>query len=155
MKWKNPPVIKIYEALGAVADERLEINGDNAKVRSSSGGKFYDVVYEPETNSITSNDNGSYWRGYLGYPMIAFLMATKKLPYNERVAVSLKGVAWKDINTKFKNDFAKTEEFIRSEIAKRGGKLDELDGYLSLTMAKINELELNKLKSTAKPPQGY
>jgi hypothetical protein len=32
MKWKEPPIIKIYEALGAVADDRVEVEGNSAKV---------------------------------------------------------------------------------------------------------------------------
>ncbi len=34
MKWKHPPIIKIYEALGAVADGRVKISGDSAQVYS-------------------------------------------------------------------------------------------------------------------------
>jgi len=36
MKWKHPPIIKIYEALGSVADGRLKLDGNFAKVYSSS-----------------------------------------------------------------------------------------------------------------------
>jgi hypothetical protein len=36
MKWQHPPIIKIYEALGAIADGRVEINGMTAKVYSST-----------------------------------------------------------------------------------------------------------------------
>lgn len=32
MKWKIPPKIKIYEALGCIADKRIEINGNDGKV---------------------------------------------------------------------------------------------------------------------------
>ena len=70
MKWEHPPIIKIYEALGAVADNRVELSENTAKVFSSSGNKFYDVSYDRDSNSIMTNDNGSYWKGYLGYPAI-------------------------------------------------------------------------------------
>jgi hypothetical protein len=36
MKWRHPPLIKIYEALGAIADGRVEVNGMTAKVYSST-----------------------------------------------------------------------------------------------------------------------
>lgn len=62
MKWKHPPITKIYEALGSVADERIELVGSSAKVYSSSRNKFYVVSYEP--GAIMANDNGSYWQGY-------------------------------------------------------------------------------------------
>jgi hypothetical protein len=31
MKWRHPPLIKIYEALGAIADGRVEVNGMTEK----------------------------------------------------------------------------------------------------------------------------
>jgi len=51
MKWKHPPIIKIYEALGSVADGRVEVSGNTAKVFSSSGNKFYVVSYDPKKTS--------------------------------------------------------------------------------------------------------
>ena len=72
----TPPTMKIYEALGAVADKRLEITGNTAKVYSSSKGKFYTVTYDSATNAIMSNDNACYFVGYLGYPAIAYLLQT-------------------------------------------------------------------------------
>ena len=49
-KWKLPPRIKIFEALGAISDGRIKINGNTAKVVSSSGNKEYSVEYKPENN---------------------------------------------------------------------------------------------------------
>jgi hypothetical protein len=75
MKWKPAPLIKVYEALGSIGDGRFEVAGNTAKVYSSSGKKFYDVMYDPIKQAITANDNGSYWVGYLGYPSIVLLLA--------------------------------------------------------------------------------
>lgn len=50
---------KIYEALGAVFDGRVEIDGNRAKVYSSSGNKYYDVGVDPDKNAIMANDSGS------------------------------------------------------------------------------------------------
>jgi len=69
--WKQPPIIKVYEALGSIADGRITVEGNTAKIYSSSGNKFYEVTYDPDTSSIMCNDNGSYWAGYLGYPAIS------------------------------------------------------------------------------------
>ncbi len=52
MKWKHPPIPKIYEALGTVADNRVEVSGGTAKVFSSTGNKFYEVTYDPEKGEI-------------------------------------------------------------------------------------------------------
>ncbi|MEK7499359.1 MAG: hypothetical protein AAB649_02015 [Patescibacteria group bacterium] len=59
MKWNIPPRIKVYEALGAIADNRIQITGNEAQVVSSSGNKTYEVMYNPQEQAITSNDNGS------------------------------------------------------------------------------------------------
>src|SRR5688572_10980271 len=91
MQWKSPPVIKMYEALGAIADGRVHMSRDQAKVYSSSGNKYYTVSFESATNTISSNDNGSFWRGYLGYPAIAYLACSGRLMYRDDVAQGLKG----------------------------------------------------------------
>lgn len=155
MKWQTPPVIKIYEALGAVVDGRVQVDGNTAKVYSSSGKKYYDVIFDPAQNAITSNDNGSYWKGYCGYPSLVLLFILDVLPINQDFAESLKGIAWKDINTKFKNDFSQTEEYVRSIMKEHGINLEEFDVFAKDIITKINELGLEKLASNAKPPKEY
>ena len=121
----QPPIIKIYEALGAIADQRIEISKDttslfgemwSAKVYSSSRGKFYTVTYDPNNNAIMMNDNGAYRKGYLGYPGIALLLLTKKLPLDQVFAEYLKDIPRKDINTKYNNDFDATQQEIDKKI---------------------------------------
>lgn len=153
MKWKEPPVIKIYEALGAIADGRIEVEGNTAKVFSSSGNKRYDVTYDPSMQAIMANDNGSYWKGYLGYPAIAFLLKTGILPYQPELGELLKGIAWKDINQQFKNDFDKTLAHILDSLPETRRK--ELEEYVSSLAEKISELGLNLLGKKALPPGGY
>src|SRR3989338_6471911 len=126
MKWKLPPKIKIYEALGCVGDKRIEINGIGAKVFSSSQGKFYSISYDKEKNAIMSNDNGSYWVGYLGYPSIAFLMLKGKIKWSNKLAEGLKDIPWKDINVKLKNDYKKTEEYVLKILQERGFQKSEV-----------------------------
>jgi len=153
-KWSHPPVIKIYEALGSVADGRIEIIDNNgAKVYSSSGNKFYTVNYDPEKKAIMTNDNGSFWKGYLGYPAIAFLLKKGILPYEEDVAKILANIKWKDINQKFKNDFDKTLDFILSSMTDTSkGDLNNLVQMIDGEIAKLN---LSLLGKKVKPPEGY
>lgn len=153
MKWKVPPRIKVYEALGAIADNRIAIKGNTATVQSSSGNKEYRVVFDAELHAIASNDNGSYWQGYLGYPAIAFLIKKEILVCDKNVANLLKGIAWKDINTRFKNDFEKTEEYLKGEFGQESwGKVGELAGSV---VAQLKKLALEKLPSKTRPPSGY
>jgi len=153
MKWRQSPIIKIYEALGAAADGRVEISGNTAKVYSSSRNKCYDVSYDPETQSIMANDNGSYWKDYLGYPSIAFLMKTGALPYDEKIGNLLKDIAWKDINQKFKNDFDKTLDYILSSKSEEEKK--ELKEFVRKVESEIKNLDLSYLGKKALPPKGY
>ena len=153
MKWKHPPIIKIYEALGSVADGRLQIDGNTAKVYSSSGNKFYTISFDPVSQAIMANDNGSFYKGYLGYPAIAYLMQIGELNYSVEVADTLKGIAWKDINQKFKNDFDKTLEYILSH--KTAKQRDELQKEVARIDDQLREKIYSLLGPKTQPPEGY
>jgi len=153
MKWKHPPIIKIYEALGTIADGRVEVTANTAKVYSSSRNKFYDVTYDPERSAIMANDNGSYWTGKLGYPAIAYLLKVGVLPYESDLAQLLKDVAWKDVNQKFKNNFDKSLEHILSKVDQN--KTEELESYARSLEKGIEKLNLSLLGKRALPPSGY
>ncbi|OHB24941.1 MAG: hypothetical protein A2542_01560 [Parcubacteria group bacterium RIFOXYD2_FULL_52_8] len=153
MNWKQPPIIKIYEALGAVADGRVLVDGNKAKVYSSSGNKYYDVAYDAEKGAIMANDNGSYWKGYVGYPAIAYLMATGVLLYKSELGNLLKGIAWKDINQKFKNDFDATLAFILAEKSEQ--EREGLAAYAEQVQQELAQFNLSLLGKKQLPPEGY
>jgi hypothetical protein len=153
--WKLPPKIKILEALGSLADSRLQVSGNRAKVFSSSRNKYYDVFFDPDSNSIMSNDNGSYWQGYLGYPAIALLLHLNVLKFNQVYADWLKGIKWKDINTKFDNDFEKTTVWIHKNIEDKGFDPQDLEREVDKIYSQLESLGLQMLGSKAKPPSGY
>ena len=46
-----------------------------ATVVSSDESKTYEVETSADGREIASNDNASYWQGYVGYPAIAVLIA--------------------------------------------------------------------------------
>ena len=50
---KLPPIEKIYEAYSALADDRINIEGNMAYVGSSNGKKSYKVEWEGDTYSST------------------------------------------------------------------------------------------------------
>ena len=153
MKWGTPPDIKIYEALGAVVDGRVKIKGNHAQVYSSSGNKFYAVEYEADSKSIMTNDNGSYWKGYLGYPAIAYLLSIGVLEYVSTLGSLMKGIPWKDINTRFKNDFEKTLSFILKDLSVE--ERQSLHDYVQQIQKEIRNLNLNLLGKKTLPPEGY
>ena len=153
MRWKHPPIIKIYEALGSAADGRVEVSQNSGKVYSSSRNKYYEVTYDPKSGAIMANDNGSFWKGYLGYPSIAFLMKIGVLPYEKYVGELLTNIPWKDINQKFKNDFDKTLEFILS--SKTETEKTNLKIFTEKVDQEIKKLNPSLLGKKAKPPEGY
>lgn len=153
--WKLPPIIKIYEALGAIADDRIKIEGNIAKVYSSSGNKYYTVTYDPSSNAIMCNDNGSFWQGYLGYPAIAYLLKTGVIPYKQESADILRDIKWKDINQDFKNDFAKTEKYCQDLVVERDGNLPLLLADISSIHKYLVDHPVSLLGPKTKPPSGY
>lgn len=156
MTWDIPPLIKVYEALGAIADKRVIVEGNTAKVYSSSHNKYYDVRYDGSSNSITSNDNASYYVSELGYPSIAFCMATGIISFSSSILPYFKDITWKDINTKYENDYTRTRLYVEERIA-RMYQLDlaMINEELQDIHAQVKALGLKKLESDATPPQGY
>lgn len=147
--------MKVYEALGCVADGRIEVMGSEAKVYSSSRGKFYSVVYDPVRNAIMANDNASYYVGYLGYPSIAFLLAKGIVSFDPACAEMMKGIAWKDINVRYKNDFEKSLAFILDETKKKGFDVAKLNMEVERIYAIVHGMKLNLLGEKVAPPKGY
>ncbi len=149
--WKLPPPIKIYEALGAIADGRVEIINDfQAKIRSSSGNKTYDVAFNPETRELSVNDNGSYYQGYVGYPALAFLMIKGLLPFDKKLSVDLKGIQWKQLNQDNKNDFNKTVAFLYTLASQK-----ELEAYSQAVLGALTTLNLKRPAVIPNPPSGW
>lgn len=166
MKWTQPPVIKIYEALGALADQRMEVIksdwwlfGDisgvvKAKVYSSSREKYYDVEYNESQNAIMTNDNGSYRKWYLGYPAITLLLSLWKLSLRQEYSEVLKWILWKELNTKNNNDFDKTITEIDELLVQQWVNMSDFRSYLSEIESEISQLALNLLWSKKLPPKG-
>lgn len=79
----NIPIIeKIYEAYSAIADERIKREQDKFFVTSSDYSKFYTIT--KTDNTYVSNDNMSYWKQTIGYPIIAIMMLSNEIEYNKR-----------------------------------------------------------------------
>lgn len=161
--WKTPPKIKVYEALGCVADERIEIMGSEAKVFSSSLGKYYSVWYEQNEKAIMVNDNGSFYIGYLGYPAIAYLMKEGRLPFDQNYSDALKGIHWKDLNMKYNRskgdvpdyDFDSVLKEIDQIMLEKGIDLSRFHIYVEEVLNEITRSRYRYLGEKITPPQGY
>lgn len=158
MKWKLPPRIKIYEALWAVADDRIYVEwffSNEWKCYSSSGNKYYTIKYDKKQNAIMTNDNWSFRQGYLWYPAIAFLMKVGDIQYSKQYSEVLKNIKWKDINQEFKNDFSKTEEHILKILEEKGVSLPWFLEEIAAIYKQIEWLHLEILGRKVQPPTWY
>jgi hypothetical protein len=150
--WKMPPKAKIYEALSAVADQRVTITGlTAAKVQSSSHDKIYDVEWSDDISEITSNDNASHWQGYIGHPIIAVLLKIGKLSFNIHIAELLAGVPWKVVNNQFKRDYDKAINHVLDQIEEKGGNRTEIVQEIENIYEQLGSLGLQLSKRRHKP----
>jgi len=150
-KWDMPPIEKIHEALSAVSDGRVEMFDGNALIASSDYSKKYTIEWS--SNIYKSNDNASYWQGYLGYPVIAVLLLQKKLPLDETIADYFKGINWKDLNTKCKNKYSKVVALILEDMSAKGIDVSRVNDYIQSVYEEIKNLDILYQRSSLPPPK--
>lgn len=110
---KAPHLIKVYEALGAIGGGRISLQDEyHAVVRSSDESKAYDVRWTSDWSAATSNDNATHWQRQLGYPIIAAMCLSGKLPFDSWVAQQLAQVQWKQLNDQWKRDYNKVIDVV-------------------------------------------
>lgn len=149
--WKKPPLIKVYEAFGAIADGRIKLHDDdNASVASSDGSKEYQVTVARRGREVSSNDNASYWQGYLGYPAIAVLIARGIIPIPREAMIPLGGIEWNVLNRQFKNYLKTIAEAERQAVA-RGGDLTVIREAAHKVIAALGELKPARGRRTRPP----
>ncbi len=147
MYLRLPPRIKVLEALGAIADGRIKIIDEHrAQVVSSEGDRVYDVYVDVSKGQVYSNDNGTKYRGYVGYPIIALLMIKGVIPFYRDVAEALKGIPWRELNEKYKK-YAIVESIVKDIARKRGISPSYIDLVISRVMSKLKTLRLKLLPS--------
>ncbi|MDE6457980.1 MAG: hypothetical protein K2L31_05195 [Muribaculum sp.] len=145
---KIGPVEKIYEALSAIADDRVKFVKEEgclmptaqgvAKVTSSDGKKTYTVTWQGE--DYTSNDNATYWQGYAGYPVIAVLMLQGRLPLDRNVAELFKDINWTELNASHKRDYASALDEIMEQ---RHIDRHAIDGMVQETYSLLGSMPVN------------
>jgi hypothetical protein len=145
-KWKLPPPAKIYEALSAIADGRVTFVSDtSAQVVSSSRDRTYTVKWNADLTQITSNDNASHWQGYLGYPIVAVLLASGRLELNRDIALHLAGVPWKIVNRQFRNDYDRAVESVVLDLKDKDVDVQAIRDEVQKIMVGLSRLDLEKL----------
>ncbi len=145
MKYLNlPPKIKVLEALGAIADNRVRSLGGNFyEVLSSEGDRKYRVYVNLSLGEACSTDNGTTYRDYVGYPIIAVLMLEGVLPYDEEVSKALAGIKWKELNTKYKN-YAIVENIVKQNVMRKGVSEVKVEELSKNVLTKLKTIKLRK-----------
>ncbi len=150
MYLRYPPKIKVLEALASIADGRVKLLGNGyAEVTSSDGSRKYKVYVDLSRGEACSTDNGTLLRGYIGYPIIAVLMALNKLPIDERIANALKGINWRELNERFKK-YSLVEEYVKKLAMKKGLNPNVIDMYRDRVYTLVKKLRLRLVVSKCK-----
>ncbi len=144
-EWKLPPEIKVLEALGAIGDGRIEETEFGARVVSSDGTRTYTVRFDEEGWRVGSTDNGSVYRGYYGYPIVALLMLKGYLPLRRDLAEALRGIPWRKLNERYKRYWV-VERIVLDRLKERGYDQSEVKEYIKTVLQKLKELKLGRLE---------
>ncbi len=138
-----PPRIKVLEALSAIADGRIEVIDEfKCRVTSSDGSRVYQVYVDLNRRVADSTDNGTRLRGYVGYPIIAFLMTKGVLKIDEELALRLKGIPWRMLNERFKSYNAVMEYIVKERNLNRM----KVDRYIDITLDGLKRLGLRRVR---------
>ena len=137
-----PPKIKVLEAAGAIADGRvIQVDDKRFIVRSSEGDREYSVFVDVEGREACSTDNGTRFRGYVGYPILSVLMIKGILPYDASIGKALSGIDWKALNERFKK-YAIVEEEVKKIAKDRGVTPEEIDRFKEVVYSKLKRFRL-------------
>ncbi len=143
--WKLPPIEKIPEAYSAIADNRVSLDANSAKVRSSDNSKTYTVRWQDD--AYTSDDNGSKWQNYSGYPILAVLLLQGKLPLNRRIADLFRAIPWKELNKAHKNKYPEALAEILAGMSE--SERNSIEQDMRIVYDALAKLQLKRLRHTA------
>jgi|ECHnycMinimDraft_1075156.scaffolds.fasta_scaffold02420_3 hypothetical protein len=138
-----PPRIKVLEALGAVAEGRVrKVDEGKFSVVSSDGSRTYRVVIRG--NEVYSDDNGTTFRDYIGYPIIAAQIYEGKLDFDPELAEALKGIPWKKLNEE-ERSYKRVEEIVRRTLEERGIQWVRVEKFVSNLLEELGKVRLIKM----------
>jgi hypothetical protein len=138
-----PPRIKVLEALSAIADGRVRREGDHYVIVSSDGSRSYTVYVDEGRGLVYSNDNGTVYRGYVGYPIMSVLMMLGKLSFDKELSDGLRGIPWRELNEKYKN-YNAVMEVIRGRVGEDKWPLYER--FIDKVLGELRRLNLRLME---------
>ncbi len=142
---RKPPRIKVLEAIGCIGDGRITlVNDDEARIVSSTGEREYRVIVRNSglnTYIVYSNDNGTIYRGYIGYPIIAFMMLKGIIPIDRDVMKAMTGIPWKELNEKYRK-YSIVESIVLERAERMGIPKNIVLDYVNIVMKKLGLLKI-------------
>jgi len=140
-----PPKIKVLEALSAACGGRVKKLSDKlARVVSSDGSREYTVYLDVVKGVVYSDDNGTIYRNYIGYPIIAFMMELGILPKDEAIGKLIANVPWRRLNEQYKN-YELVMKHVLSILQEHGIRPGEVYAYINQVLARLSKYRLKKL----------
>jgi uncharacterized protein (UPF0371 family) len=158
--WKNPGkhnINKVYEALSAVVDDRIElIDNTHAKCHSSTGSKYYTLSWTADFSAMMSDDNAAFYNGDLSYPMIAVMLETDRISYDKEAAKLLGGIIWKDVNKKTRNNWDLSVFMVLKDLKEKGMDTSVIKTEAERIFALVQAMKVEYLgDKVPQPPEGY
>ncbi|MDW8041455.1 MAG: hypothetical protein RMJ75_01450 [Nitrososphaerota archaeon] len=139
-----PPRVKVLEALGAVAGDRVsDVTDRGCRVAASEGDRVYTVQVDLGSGEAFSDDNGTVFRNYVGYPIIAYLMVRGALPYDARLGEPLKEIRWRTLNERLKS-YRLVEREVAEVFRRKGIDWSEVETFVEEAMRRLGGLQLWK-----------
>ncbi len=144
---KLPPKIKVLEALSAVCGGRVRrLSNRLARVVSSDGSREYTVYLDIVRGEVYSDDNGTRYRNYVGYPIIAFMMELGILPKNEAIGKPIVNVPWRKLNEQYKS-YELVMKHVLSILQEHDIRPGEVYAYINQVVTKLSKYRLKKLEN--------
>lgn len=129
-----------------MGDGRIEVIDDKrAHVYSSEGDRRYTVYLDTDKGLAYSDDNGTVYRNYVGYPILAFLMYKGVLPKDDRLVQALKGIRWRQLNERYKKYYI-VERVVLNILKARGIDPETVKRYIDETYRELARINLYKLE---------
>ena len=148
---KLPPIEKIYEAYGALADGRVHMQQAQAEVLSSGRDKSYTVTWQGGT--YTANDNATYWQGYAGYPVLAVLLLQGRLPLQVEHLPYFAGIDWAHRNARYKANYAQMMQELLQELQAQGAPCSAISQQAQTVYESLAALKITVKRGKNRPPK--
>ncbi|MEM4913278.1 MAG: hypothetical protein QW579_03640, partial [Desulfurococcaceae archaeon] len=84
---------------------------------------------------------GTLHRGYVGYPILAFMIVKNILPVDNDVIRAMTGIPWKELNERYQK-YAIVENIVISRAERLGVPRSVIDDYINVVFKKLGLMKI-------------